>query len=93
MRHLYTVLILTAASPAAQGAGLELGTLGEGVATTIIYSLIGIAMASIGFKVVDWLTPGDLADDITNKENVALAIVTGSMILGVSIIIASAVIG
>lgn len=56
---------------------------------TIIYSAIGIVMAVIGFKVVDWLTPGDLAEDVAHKENRALAILTGAMILGICIIIAS----
>lgn len=59
---------------------------------TIIYSAIGIVMAVIGFKVVDWLTPGDLAEDVAHKENRALAILTGSMILGICIIIASVLI-
>ena len=56
---------------------------------TIVYSVIGIVMAVIGFKVVDWLTPGDLAEDVAHKENRALAILAGAMILGVCIIIAS----
>jgi uncharacterized membrane protein YjfL (UPF0719 family) len=65
----------------------------SGIIATVLYSMIGIIMATIGFKVVDWLTPGDLADEVANKGNRALAILAGSMILGVCIIIASAVIG
>lgn len=61
--------------------------------STIIYSAVGIVMAVIGFKVVDWLTPGDLAEEVAHKENRALAVLAGSMMLGVCIIIASAVIG
>ena len=59
---------------------------------TVIYSLIGILMGVVGFKVVDWLTPGDLADEVAHKENRALAILAGSMMLGVCIIIASALV-
>lgn len=87
------VLPVILASPTVHAAELELAKLGEGVAATIIYSLVGILMATLGFKVVDWLTPGDLADDISNKENLALAIVAGAMILGICVIIASAVVG
>ena len=65
----------------------------SGVIATILYSFIGIIMASIGFKVVDWLTPGNLAEQVAVKGNRALAILAGSMILGICIIIASAVIG
>jgi len=63
--------------------------MGYEILETIVYSVIGIVMAVIGFKVVDWLTPGDLAEDVAHKENRALAILAGSMILGVCIIIAS----
>ena len=46
-------------------------------------------MGVVGFKVVDWLTPGSLAEEVAHKENRALAILAGSMMLGVCIIIAS----
>jgi len=63
--------------------------LGTEIIETLIYSIIGILMAVCGFKVVDWLTPGSLAEEVTHKENRALAILAGSMMLGVCIIIAS----
>ena len=63
------------------------------LASTIVYSIVGIVMGVIGFKVVDWLTPGNLAEEVANKENRALAILAGSMMLGVCIIIASVLIG
>jgi len=62
------------------------------LASTIIYSIVGIVMAVIGFKVVDWLTPGDLAEEVAHKENRALAVLAGSMMVGVCIIIASVLI-
>jgi len=66
--------------------------MGFEVLETIVYSVIGILMAVIGFKVVDWLTPGDLAEEVTHKENRALAILAGAMMLGVCVIIASVLI-
>ena len=57
--------------------------------STVLYSAVGIIMGVIGFKVVDWLTPGSLAEEVAHKENRALAILAGSMMLGVCIIIAS----
>ncbi len=84
--------MLLASSPAL-AVDVSMAGLGAGIVATIIYSLIGILMATIGFKVVDWLTPGNLAEEVANKGNRALAILAGSMILGVCIIIASAVIG
>ena len=60
--------------------------------STIVYSIVGIIMAVAGFKVVDWLTPGNLAEEVAVKENRALAVLAGSMMLGVCIIIASVLI-
>lgn len=90
-RILAPVLILL--STPAMAVDVSAAGLGAGIVATVIYSLIGILMATIGFKVVDWLTPGNLADEVAHNGNRALAILAGSMILGVCIIIASAVIG
>lgn len=64
------------------------GFVGE-LLSTIIYSVVGIVMGVVGFKVVDWLTPGNLAEEVAHKENRALAVLAGSMMLGVCIIIAA----
>ena len=92
LRLMALSLLLLSAGPAL-AADTSMSGLTSGIIATVLYSLIGIIMATIGFKVVDWLTPGDLADEVANKGNRALAILAGSMILGVCIIIASAVIG
>ncbi|RVU84355.1 DUF350 domain-containing protein [Leucothrix sargassi] len=90
--RLIALTLLLCSSPVF-AADTSMSGLTSGVIATVLYSLIGIIMATIGFKVVDWLTPGNLADEVANKGNRALAILAGSMILGVCIIIASAVIG
>lgn len=92
LRLMALSLLLLSTGPA-MAADTSMSGLTSGIIATVLYSLIGIIMATIGFKVVDWLTPGDLADEVANKGNRALAILAGSMILGVCIIIASAVIG
>ena len=92
LRLMALSLLLLSTTPAF-AADTSMSGLTSGVVATVLYSLIGIVMATIGFKVVDWLTPGNLADEVANKGNRALAILAGSMILGVCIIIASAVIG
>ena len=92
LRLMALSLFLLSTGPAL-AADTSMSGLTSGIIATVLYSLIGIIMATIGFKVVDWLTPGDLAEEVANKGNRALAILAGSMILGVCIIIASAVIG
>lgn len=63
----------------------------QGILETAIYSLIGLAMAVLAFKVVDWLTPGRMSEQIAKEGNIALAVLAGLMIVGVCIIIAAAI--
>ncbi|MDJ1480116.1 DUF350 domain-containing protein [Cytophagaceae bacterium YF14B1] len=65
----------------------------KGIMGTIIYSVIGLIMCVIGFKVVDWLIPGHLARQIAEEKNIAAALVAAALILGICIIIASAIAG
>ena len=65
----------------------------KGIVGTIVYSLIGMVMCALGFKLADWLLPGPMTKQITEDKNIASAIVAAAIILGVCIIIASAISG
>jgi putative membrane protein len=67
---------------------LETGILGS-----IVYGLIGMTMAILAAKVVDWITPGNLFQQLTDEKNVPLAIFTGLLVLGICIIIAASISG
>jgi uncharacterized membrane protein YjfL (UPF0719 family) len=73
--------------------GLNIDSLINGVISTLIYGILGIIMASLGYKVVDLLTPGDLSKDIVEGKNQALATLASSMVLGICIIIAAVLVG
>jgi putative membrane protein len=60
---------------------------------SILYALIGVAVFWGSFVVLDKLTPYNLWQEICEKHNMALAIVVGAMMLGLSIIVAAAVHG
>ena len=53
----------------------------------------GIFAAIAGYKLFDKCTPGDLHQEIVQNKNMAAAIVAGSVILGVCIIVAAAIVG
>ena len=59
----------------------------------IVYSIMGLIILCVGFKIVDRVTPGDLWQEIVEKQNVALAIATGSITLAIAQIIAAAIHG
>lgn len=60
---------------------------------SVLYCTIGLAIALVAFFVMDLLTPGHLGKQLAKDQNIALAIVVGSGVLGVCIIIASAIHG
>ena len=56
----------------------------------ILFSLIGIVVFLLASWLYDKITPFNLWEEIVKKQNTALAIVFGSIMLGLSIIIAFA---
>jgi putative membrane protein len=66
-------------------------TLWEAALATVIFGLIGIFLAVLGFKIFDKVTPGNLEEEIVKKNNMAAAVMAGAFILGVCIIIARVV--
>ncbi|MBX3126942.1 MAG: DUF350 domain-containing protein [Polyangiaceae bacterium] len=63
----------------------------KAVIASVVYSLIGIVMFAVSFFVIKMVTPFSLRKEIEEDQNTALAILIGSVILGLSIIIASAI--
>jgi hypothetical protein len=63
----------------------------KAVVASIVYSLIGIVMFAASFIIIRLVTPFSLRKEIEEDQNTALAILIGSVILGLSIIIAAAI--
>lgn len=63
------------------------------LASSIVFSLVGLVILWFAFWLFDKLTPGELWKEIIEEHNMALAIVVGSMSIGISIIIAMAIHG
>ncbi len=63
------------------------------LASMIVFALVGIGLAILGYKLFDKCTPGDLNKEIVEHKNVAAAIIAGAVILGVCIIIAASIAG
>ena len=58
---------------------------------SILYAVIGVILFWVAFVLIDKLTPYDLWQELVEKQNVALAIVTGACALGICIIVAAAI--
>jgi uncharacterized membrane protein YeaQ/YmgE (transglycosylase-associated protein family) len=66
-------------------------TLAWYVLSTLTFGLVGIILAIIGFKLFDFLTPGNLEDEIVKKQNLAAAILGAAIVLGICLIVSRAV--
>jgi len=60
---------------------------------TLVYAGLGIVIFVFSFVLVDKLTPGDLWREIIERRNMAVALLAGSVAIGISSIIAAAVHG
>ncbi|HET6974701.1 MAG TPA: DUF350 domain-containing protein [Pyrinomonadaceae bacterium] len=61
------------------------------VVTTLVFVLIGLIVFAVAFLVIAKAAPFSVRKEIEDDQNIALAIVIGSVILGSALIIAAAV--
>ncbi|RLZ06747.1 DUF350 domain-containing protein [Faecalibacter macacae] len=72
---------------------MELELFYKGIIASVIYSIIGVTVLLVAYWIMERLTPEKSWKEIVENKNMALAIVFGAMILGISIIIAAAIHG
>lgn len=61
--------------------------------TTIIFVLIGLIVFAAAFFIIVRVVPFSVKKEIEDDQNVALAILIGSLIIGIALIISSAIQG
>jgi uncharacterized membrane protein YjfL (UPF0719 family) len=63
-----------------------------GVVGTVVFGLIGILLTILALKIFDWITPRlDIQKELVEKTNIAVAIVSAAVILGICHIVAVAI--
>ena len=73
------------------GLAIPLDTLLPVVVTTLVFVILGLIVFALAFLVIAKAAPFSVRKEIEEDQNVALAIVIGSVILGSALIIAAAV--
>lgn len=63
------------------------------VVTTLVFSLIGILLFALAFLIIVKVSPFSTRKEIEEDQNVSLAILIGSVIIGIALIVAAAVHG
>ena len=63
----------------------------QGLASTVVFGLIGIAIMGFGFMVLDWLTPGKLGEVICTPDRHPGATVSAAAHFGTALIVAACI--
>lgn len=66
-------------------------TFGEGLVSTALFGLIGIAIMGLAFLVLDWLTPGKLGEVICTQERHPGAMVSAASHFGAALIVCACI--
>ena len=63
------------------------------IVDSILYSILGTVVLLAAFAIIERILPFSLRKEVAEDQNVALGIILGAFILGVSLIISAAIRG
>ena len=63
------------------------------IVNSLIFSLLGIVILLVSYFIIEKLTPENTWKELVQKNNTAVAIVLGALIIGMSMIISAAIHG
>jgi uncharacterized membrane protein YjfL (UPF0719 family) len=72
---------------------MKLDNMGEAVVSSAVFAGIGIVVFGIAFWIMTKFAPFSVKKEIEDDQNVALAVIMAGVIIGVSLIISSAISG
>ena len=64
---------------------------GEGLASTVLFGLLGIVVMGFAFLVLDWMTPGKLGEVICTPERHPGALVSAASHFGAALIVCACI--
>ncbi|MBG0565775.1 DUF350 domain-containing protein [Actinoplanes aureus] len=64
---------------------------GEGLASTVLFGLVGIGIMGLAFLVLDWMTPGKLGDVICTPDRHGGAMVSAASHFGAALIVCACI--
>ena len=65
----------------------------QSLGLTTVFALLGLLVFAVTFKVIQRVTPFSIRKEIEDDQNVALAVVIGSVFIGTALIISAAIHG
>lgn len=74
-------------------ADIDWSLFGKNVLSSLVFTVIGLAFFAAAFWIICKLVPFSVRKEIEEDQNTSLAILIGSVIIGIALIIAAAVHG
>ena len=65
--------------------------LGEALIASAAFSVVGLIVFALAFVLMDKLTPFSLRKEIEQDHNTALAIIMAAVVIGIALIVSSAI--
>ena len=87
------LLAQSADSEGSSVAAAGFALLGVHLVAAIVFAVLGIVLLFLGLWLMEKLTPFSVMREIEEDQNQALAIIMGAIVIGISIIIAAAIVG
>lgn len=75
------------------GLAIKLDELWAVIETTVIFVAIGLIVFAVAFLIIVLVAPFSVKKEIEDDQNTSLAIIIGSVIIGVAMIISAAIHG
>jgi len=72
---------------------MKLDNMGDAVVSSAVFAGIGLAVFGVAFWIMTKVAPFSVKKEIEEDQNVALAVIMAGVIIGVSLIISSAISG
>ena len=78
---------------AQEGEPSQLAILGGHLFAAIVFSVVGIIVFFLVLLLMDKVTPFSIIKEIIEEHNQAVAIIVAAIVIGISLIIAAAILG
>jgi putative membrane protein len=72
---------------------LQMDTMAKTLVSALAFSALGIMLFALAFLIIVKVTPFSLRKEIEEDQNTALAIIIASVIIGIALIVSSAIHG
>ena len=87
------VVALWANTALAQGGGVEMSRVLAGVVDSLVYTVLGILLLVISYKVFGAVVPFDLNKELAEDDNTAVGVFMAGIFIAVGLVISAAIAG